>query len=190
PLDMRMSQEGQSAADVVNTMKEKELADILYLYGEERASYRIASAIVKARQKAPITRTLELAEIVHHVMPRPKKKEIDSATRTFQALRIYVNKELQDLETLLSSSLEALKPNGRLCVVSFHSLEDRIVKTFMVKNSREYEATSRYLPLKEKKQAFLRLINKKPILPGAEELSSNSRSHSAKLRVAERRADE
>lgn len=185
PLDMRMAQTGLSAQDVVNTFKENEIADILFKYGEERASYRIASAIVRARKEQNITTTSQLAEIVHRVMPRPKDGT-DSAMRTFQALRIFVNDELGELERALSASIDLLKPNGRLVIVSFHSLEDRIVKNFMMRHGGRIPNENRHAPQKETQPILFKIITKKPILPDDDELVRNPRSHSAKLRVAVR----
>ncbi|MEQ8193198.1 MAG: 16S rRNA (cytosine(1402)-N(4))-methyltransferase RsmH, partial [Rhodospirillales bacterium] len=130
PLDMRMEKAGPTAADIVNRTPEKELADILYIYGEERASRRIARAIIDARRDSPITRTLRLADVVRAVLPRARDG-IDPATRTFQALRIYVNDELGEIDRGLRSAQTILEPGGRLVGVSFHSLEDRKVKEFM-----------------------------------------------------------
>ena len=134
PLDMRMGNQGQTAADMVNTLGETDLAHIIYRFGEERASRRIARAIVEARVHAPISRTGELADLVRRVVPR-SPSGIDPATRTFQALRIYVNDELGELERGLSAAETLLNPGGRLCVVSFHSLEDRRVKEFLRQRS-------------------------------------------------------
>ncbi len=129
PLDMRMGSDGMSAEEIVNRASEADLADILYHYGEERDSRRIARAIVRAREQQPITRTGELADIVHRAVRRPPTGT-DSATRTFQALRIYVNQELEELQSALEAAQALLAPGGRLVVVTFHSLEDRIVKRF------------------------------------------------------------
>ena len=183
-LDMRMSREGQSAYDVVNRFSEKELADIIYQYGEERFSRRIAKAIVEARRESPIETTLALAQTVHSVMPK-KKDGIDTATRTFQALRIYVNDELEQLRSGLSEAEELLVKGGRMAVVSFHSLEDRIVKTFMQEKSGKTARASRYAPEVAQTAPTLKLLNKKPILPSSEECDKNPRSRSARLRLAE-----
>lgn len=185
PLDMRMAQQGLSAQEVVNTFKENQIADILYRYGEEKASRRIARAIVHARTHQPIETTLQLADIVHQVMPRPKDGS-DSAMRTFQALRIYVNDELGELERALSASVQLLKPNGRLVVVSFHSLEDRIVKNFMIQRSDSMPNGNRHMPQIQSTPPLFQIITKKPIVADDEELSINPRSHSAKLRAAQR----
>ena len=186
PLDMRMSQDGSDAADLVNHASEEEIADILYSYGDERASRRIARAIVKARAKNPITRTLELADIIHSVMPRPKPGQSDSATRSFQALRIYVNQEMAEIEQALDAAQEMLKPGGLLVVVTFHSLEDRIVKQFMARRSGKIARPSRHLPETAEQDAFFELVTRKPLLPTTDEITGNARSRSAKLRAARR----
>ena len=187
PLDMRMSQDGIDAAYVVNNTDEKELADIIYKYGGEKKSRRVASAIVKARAEKPITTTKELAEIVRSVV-RMAKDKIDPATRTFQALRIWVNDELGELRSALEGAEKLLAPYGRLVVVTFHSLEDAIVKEFVNKKSGKTESVSRHLPLPEEKVniATLRPIKNKAIKPSDEEVSVNIRSRSAKLRAAEK----
>lgn len=187
PLDMRMGQSGICAKDVVNNFDEGEIADILYQYGEERAAYRIARAIVAARRERPIETTGCLADIIHKVMPRPSDGS-DSAMRSFQALRIFINDELGELNMALNASIKLLKPGGRLVVVSFHSLEDRIVKTFMLNHSTKERHVNKYLPDVEKVQGFFRVLTKKPIVPGKDELKHNSRAHSSKMRVAERTA--
>ncbi len=186
PLDMRMDQAGRSAKDFVNSLSEKELADLIFTYGEEKASRRIASAIVRARVEKPILTTGQLADIIHQVMPRPKDGS-DSAMRTFQALRIYVNDELGELERALDASVHLLKPGGRLVVVSFHSLEDRLVKNFLIKNAVSHVHQNRYAPVEETKEGLFSIITKKPICAGSLELSQNPRAHSAKLRAARRR---
>lgn len=186
PLDMRMSQSGDSAADLVNTAPEELLADILYHYGEERASRRIARAIVAARTLAPITTTLQLAEIVARQLPRPKPGESHPATRSFQALRIAVNTEFDQLAQGLAAAERALKPGGKLAVVTFHSLEDRIVKRFLQLASGAEPAANRYAPARAETQARFILTPKKAIGPDAAELAANPRSRSAKLRVATR----
>ena len=185
PLDMRMAQVGLSAKDVVNTFKEAEIADILFKYGEEKASRRIASAIVRARAESEISTTGQLAEIVHKVMPRPKDGS-DSAMRTFQALRIFVNDELGELERALSASLKLLKPNGRLVVVSFHSLEDRIVKNFMMHCAGRTPNVNRHMPIGVSQPILFQIMTKKPIVADEAELKRNPRAHSAKLRAAKR----
>jgi 16S rRNA (cytosine1402-N4)-methyltransferase len=184
-LDMRMSREGLSAADVVNTYGEKELADIIYTYGEERFSRRIAAAIVARRREQLFERTLDFASVVRSVLPHAKRDEIDPATRTFQALRIYVNDELGQLRSGLSGAVELLSTGGRMAVVSFHSLEDRIVKAFFQDKSGKAASPSRYLPEVKTAAPVLKIVTRKPILPSEEETSRNVRARSARLRVAE-----
>ncbi len=184
PLDMRMSGHGPSAADIVNAWDEKRLADAIFRYGEERHSRRIARAIVRERAAAPITRTLQLAEIVRRAVPRSDEK-IDPATRTFQALRILVNDELGELERGLEAAQKLLRADGRLAVVSFHSLEDRIVKDFMRARSDAAPRPSRHMPdIGRKVEAPFRLVSRRPILPSETETALNIRARSAKLRVA------
>ncbi len=146
-LDMRMSGEGMTAADVVNTLPEAELADIIYKYGQERFSRKVAAAIAARRKDMPFTSTLDLAGVVATVVPRAKDG-IHPATRTFQALRIYVNDELGELQKGLAAGAALLKPSGKLAVVSFHSLEDGIVKAFMQEKAGKVPAASRYIPVK------------------------------------------
>lgn len=184
-LDMRMSQNGLSAADVLNTFGEREIADIIYKYGEERFSRRIAAAVVEQRKTAPFKTTLEFADLIRRTVPH-KREDIDPATRSFQALRIYVNDELGQLESGLSAAHDLLKADGRMVVVSFHSLEDRIVKTFMQEKSGKTANPSRYMPVVEKQAATLKTITKKPILPTESETKFNPRARSARLRVAEK----
>ncbi len=167
PLDMRMSQTGESAAEVVNTYPEAELASIIYEYGEDRLSRRIARGIVYAREKAPIETTVQLAEIVKRAYPG-FSKGIHPARRTFQALRIHVNDELGALRDGLSAAEALLRPGGRLAVISFHSLEDRIVKRFLLGS------------------AGLRPLTKRPVIAAEAEQNSNPRARSAKLRSAEK----
>lgn len=188
PLDMRMSQEGESAADLVNGAAEGVLADILYHYGEERASRRIARAIVEARAVERITTTLRLAEIVAKCLPRPKPGQSHPATRSFQAIRIAVNTEFQELAEGLQAAERALKPGGRLAVVTFHSLEDRIVKRFFQIASGAEANANRYAPAKADSAARFEMITKKAIGPDEAELAANPRARSAKLRVARRTA--
>lgn len=182
PLDMRMSQEGLSAADIVNTFDETRLADILWKYGEERRSRFLARKIVEERRKAPLQTTFQLAEIVYKVLGKPCPGFINPATRTFQALRIFVNQELDELTKGLEAAKELLTPGGRLVVVTFHSLEDRIVKTFLAQNS-----TPRHNVRHRPDHGFLTspaftVPCRKPILPTREEIKSNPRARSAKLR--------
>ncbi len=186
-LDMRMDRsQGETAADVVNTRNQETLANIIYQYGEERLSRRIAKAIINNR---PFETTLQLANIVRSVVPRSKKDGIDPATRTFQALRIAVNDELGQLEQMLQASPDILKEEGRLLVVSFHSLEDKIVKHFM---RGEKVQVSRHDPLPEgyKDQDHIppfTILSKKAIRSSEEEKKNNPRARSARLRIAERR---
>ena len=186
PLDMRMSQSGPSAADIVNTAPEGTLADILYLYGEERASRRIAHAIVEQR-KDPILSTLRLAEIVAKCLPRPKPGQSHPATRSFQALRIAVNGEYDELAAGLAAAERALKPGGLLAVVSFHSTEDRIVKRFLQLASGNEANANRYAPATTQAVARFDVVTK-AIGPDDAELDENPRARSAKLRVARRTA--
>ena len=187
PLDMRMTPAGENASDVVNGYSETKIADILWRYGEERASRRIARAIIKARSACPIERTGQLADIIHSVMPRPKPGQPDSATRSFQALRIHVNRELDELESALASCEHLLKPDGVLAVVSFHSLEDRIVKQFMAEKSGRKARPSRHRPeLEPDVPPAFSLETRKPVLPSAHEEQDNPRARSARLRVARR----
>jgi 16S rRNA (cytosine1402-N4)-methyltransferase len=167
PLDMRMNQQQDlTAAEIVNTWDETELANLIYTYGEERLSRQIARRIVERR---PFETTTELAETIFHSVPRSYRYgRIHPATRTFQALRIAVNRELEVLETFLQKAPQWLKPTGRLAIISFHSLEDRIVKHAL------------------KESEILKVITKKPIVPTEAEIAQNSRARSAKLRIAER----
>jgi 16S rRNA (cytosine1402-N4)-methyltransferase len=184
PLDMRMGQDGPTAADVVATADEAELANIIYIFGEERHSRAVARAVVAARKDAPIATTRALAEIVARVV-RGKPGEIHPATRTFQALRIFVNEELDELQSALAAAERVLKPGGRLAVVSFHSLEDRIVKNFL--NARaKASAGSRHRPELAQAAPSFHLLTKRPVTAGETELAANPRARSAKLRAAER----
>lgn len=193
PLDMRMDRSrGRTASDLVNHMDEKELADIIYLYGEERHSRRIASAIVKRRAEQKIETTFQLADIVRAVLPFSKKDKSDPSTRTFQALRIAVNEELEELETVLGAAENVLNENGRLIIVTFHSLEDRIVKNFLNERAKPAPSPSRHLPdlvgTSSQNRLSFSLVTKKPVLPSEHELQINPRSRSAKMRVGIRRA--
>jgi 16S rRNA (cytosine1402-N4)-methyltransferase len=189
PLDMRMDDsKGQSAADFVNDTKEEELAGVIFKYGGERMSRRIASAIVAARVNGPIKRTSELANIIRSAVGR-YNDAIDPSTRTFQAIRIWVNDELGEVHRGLSGAEKILIPGGKLAVISFHSGEDKIVKDFLKERSgRVAETYSRYQPLPEmiEHKPTFKLVSKKAIVPTEEEIKSNPRSRSAKLRVAER----
>jgi 16S rRNA (cytosine1402-N4)-methyltransferase len=187
PLDMRMSRTGTSAADIVNMASEAEIADILFHYGEERAARRIARAIVKARAEAPITRTRELARIVEGCLPRPKPGQSHPATRTFQALRIAVNDEFGELVAGLEAAERALKPGGRLAVVSFHSLEDRVVKRFLQTRSGGAGRGSRYAPETAEHPPRFDAVAKS-VEADEDELARNPRARSARLRVARRTA--
>lgn len=186
PLDMRMSQAGESAADIVNTASEERLADILYHYGEERASRRIARAILAARATDEITTTLRLADIIAKCLPRPKPGQSNPATRSFQALRIAVNAEFSELVAGLNAAERALKPGGLLAVVTFHSLEDRVVKRFFQNAAGEEPNSNRYAPAKANTTARFDLVTRKAVGPDTAELAANPRSRSAKLRVARR----
>jgi 16S rRNA (cytosine1402-N4)-methyltransferase len=186
PLDMRMEGAGRSAADIVNLESAETIADILYYYGEERASRRIARAIVHDRETHPFTTTRQLAELIARLLPA-KQHEIHPATRTFQALRIAVNDELGELAHALVAAERVLKPGGRLAVVTFHSLEDRIVKQFFAARSQRGRAPSRLLPGEPLPEpATFQEITRHPTTPGEAEMARNSRARSAKLRSAER----
>ncbi len=188
PLDMRMDNaSGQTAADIVNDTEEDELANIFYHYGEERHSRRVARAVVAAR---PFNSTKALAEVIEGSLPRSKDKA-HPATRCFQALRIAVNDELGELERGLAGAERLLKKGGRLVVVTFHSLEDRIVKKFMAERSGKHESVSRYSPVPpaNENSATMKLVTKKPITPSAVEIKANPRSRSSKMRVAEKIVD-
>jgi len=188
PLDMRMGGAGPSAATLVNSLGEAELADIIYRLGEERLSRRVAKAIITARREAPIERTAALARIIRSVVPG-SRDGIDPATRTFQALRIYVNDELGELERGLSAAELLLKAGGRLAVVSFHSLEDRAIKLFLRDRAGAAPSGSRHRPdVAPRRAPSFHLVGRKPVTAGAEELARNPRARSAKLRVAERTA--
>jgi 16S rRNA (cytosine1402-N4)-methyltransferase len=184
PLDMRMGQEGQSAADFLNGADEAEIADVIYRYGEEPKSRRIARAIVAAR---PIERTGQLAEIVRRAVGWHAGMKKDPATRTFQAIRIHLNEELDELEEGLEAAEQVLRPGGRLAVVTFHSLEDRLVKRFLRERSGAVPAASRHLPVAVSRgpaPTFEAVA--KPVRPGEAELDANPRARSATLRVARR----
>ena len=174
PLDMRMDQSaGQTAADLIRNTSEQALADIIFKYGEERQSRRIARAIVEARRTSPVTSTGDLASIVRRSLRRRGYTRIDPATRTFQAIRIWVNQELDGLEVALEAMCRRLRMGARLVVISFHSLEDRIVKhTFRA--------------LEHGGEVAIRVLTKRPVIPQDEEVEQNPRARSAKLRVAER----
>ncbi|WP_165322715.1 16S rRNA (cytosine(1402)-N(4))-methyltransferase RsmH [Rhizorhabdus phycosphaerae] len=184
PLDMRMEQDGMSAADFVNTADEAEIADVLYELGEEPRARRVARAIVQAR---PLSRTGELAEVVRRALGHRPHEKKDPATRTFQAIRIHLNAELDELEQGLAAAERVLKPGGRLAVVSFHSIEDRIVKRFLRERSGANPAGSRHLPDARAggpRPSFEAVA--KPVRAGEAEIARNPRSRSATLRVAHR----
>lgn len=186
PLDMRMDQEGMSAADLVNSLPEVNLADILFRYGEERASRRIARAIVSARKDAPFTTTGQLSALIERCLPRPKPGHPHAATRSFQALRIAVNDELGELRRGLIAAEAALKPGGLLVVVTFHSIEDRIVKRFMQIRSGDAPKGSRFSPEVESEVAAFERLTRKAIIGDDAEIAANPRARSAKLRIARR----
>lgn len=188
PLDMRMGQTDQTAADIVNTWDQDDLADVFYKYGEERHSRRIARAIVKRRQESKFSTTTDLANVIRDDMPGHYHR-IDPATRCFQALRIAVNNELDELDQALHATLDLLNHGGRLVVVSFHSLEDRPVKQFIKKHSQKKTAASRHLPPMPDDQTTppkFNIIPPFPITPSDKEREKNPRARSAKMRVAER----
>tara|TARA_Y100001936_G_scaffold249138_1_gene298667 strand:- start:575 stop:1567 length:993 start_codon:yes stop_codon:yes gene_type:complete len=193
PLDMRMGQSGLSAADIVNTMPEEELANLIYKYGEEHKSRHIAKKIVERRAETPFKTTLDLATTVQSCFPKFTKSKIDPATKTFQALRIAVNDELGELERALEASIDLLNENGRLVVVTFHSLEDGIVKSFLTKNALPKRKQNKYAEYSHHDEEqddptdkFFKVIQKKPLSASDKEQKSNPRSRSAKLRYATR----
>ncbi len=190
PLDMRMSASGPTAADVVNEASEQELADIIYTYGEERRARRVAAAIVAARAERLLTRTGELAAVIRDALPR-RRDGIDPATLSFQALRIHVNDELGELERALAAAERLLTAGARLVVVSFESLNDRIVKRFMAARAKPAPRPSRHSPAVDRdagapRKPSFRLVNRRPVRPSAEEIAANPRARSARLRAAER----
>ena len=188
PLDMRMDQSGgMTAAEVVNQWPQEELRRILFEYGEERYAPAVAGAIVRARDKRPIETTLELVEVVKGAMPPAALREKQPpAKRTFQAIRIAVNDELGAVEDMLGKAVDLLNPGGRLAVITFHSLEDRIVKTAMAEAARGCTCPPEFPVCICGKKPRVRLVTRKPIVPGAAELEENPRARSAKLRVAEK----
>ncbi len=186
PLDMRMDMSGRSAADIVNGAEEEEIADILYHYGEERLSRRIARAIVNDRQIEPYTTTAQLAGLIERINP-PRFGQIHPATRSFQGLRIAVNDELGELARALAAAERVLKPGGALAIVSFHSLEDRIVKQFFAERSGRGQARSRLLPGEPARAApTFDCPGSQPVAPGEDEIRSNPRARSARLRFGRR----
>jgi len=188
PLDMRMDRdEGLTAADVVNTWSQEELKRILFQYGEERYAPQIAAAIVRRREERPIATTLELVEIIKGAMPaRALKEKQHPAKRSFQAIRIAVNDELGSVERMIDRAVPRLNKGGRLAVITFHSLEDRIVKTGLAGFARGCTCPPDFPVCVCGKTPDVKLVNKKPILPSQQELEENPRSRSAKLRVAEK----
>ncbi len=186
PLDMRMDpNEALTAADWINNSNENEIADVIYEFGEEHASRRIAKAIVEQRNEKPITTTTQLADIVSKVIPKKKTTDIHPATKTFQALRIFINRELDELKNVLPQIIDALRPGGRLAIISFHSLEDRIVKRF-IRNKSIPESLPPELPLMpDQSMIQLKPVGKK-IRAKENEINLNPRARSAVLRVAER----
>ena len=184
PLDMRFDPtRAQNAADIVNTYSEAELAEIIFRYGEERASRQIAKAIVRER---PIRTTGGLASVIKSVIPRKKGKRVHPATRTFQALRIAVNDEMGTIESVLPQAMRVLAPGGRLAIISFHSLEDRQVKQYFRKESRDCLCPPKQPICTCGHKASLKEISRKPIYPSEEEIARNPRARSARLRVAEK----
>ena len=186
PLDMRMSQSGTSAADLVNTLGVQELTDILRDYGEEKFAYRIACNIVKAREKSPIETTLQLADIISNSVPAAVRRDGHPARKSFQAIRIAVNQEFEAETQGIKAAFEMLKPGGRLCVITFHSLEDRLVKNLFSEFAKGCICPPE-LPIcvcGRKPQG--RLVTRKPIVPTENEVKENARSRSAKLRVIEK----
>ena len=183
PLDMRMGPGGPTAADLVNGLSQAALADILFLYGEERAARRIAREIVAAR---PVTKTLQLAGIVARCLPRPRPGQSHPATRSFQALRIAVNDEYRELAHGLAAAERALRPRGHLAVVTFHSVEDRMVKRFLAQRAGRGPGSSRHAPEAVSAPPGFDLVNRHPIVPDQAEIISNPRARSARLRIARR----
>ena len=187
PLDMRMEQAGPSAADVVNELPVRDLIRVIGLLGEEKRATSVAHAIDNARKEKPFTRTVELANLIEKVLGRsPKKAQIHPATRTFQALRIYVNGELHQAARALGAAERILKPGGRLVLVSFHSLEDRIVKRFFQDRTRTRGGGSRHMPEEEVPPATFELLTRKAVEAAATETDNNPRARSAKLRAGQR----
>jgi 16S rRNA (cytosine1402-N4)-methyltransferase len=191
PLDMRMGPEGRTAADVVNTYPEEDLSRVIFEHGQERYARRIAAALVRARQREPIESTRQLGAIVAGAVPR-KRGGAHPARRTFQAIRIEVNEELEELAASLPQAASVLEPGGRLAVISYHSLEDRIVKRFLVgASSRDIRASTRDIGASsgDTGAAGLTILTRKPVRPAAGEAAANPRARSAKLRAAERPAE-
>jgi 16S rRNA (cytosine1402-N4)-methyltransferase len=189
PLDMRMGADGPTAADLVNSAETEELARIFWLYGEERQSRRVAQAIVRRREREPFARTVDLAEVIEAALGGRRGAKVHPATRSFQGLRIAVNEELSELEAGLAAAERTLKAGGRLCVVTFHSLEDRIVKSFLGVRAGRTPAGSRHAPpLAAGPEPSFRLLFNGAQAPSEAELEANPRARSAKLRAAVRTA--
>ena len=189
PLDMRMSKEGMSAADIVNTYSESELARIIFEYGEEKFSRRIASNIVKARETAPIETTLQLADIIRESVPQKARREKNPCKKTFQAIRIAVNGEFEHLEKGLEDAFYSLRAGGRLAVITFHSLEDRIVKKIFAEWCKGCICPPDFPQCVCGHKPQGKLVNRKPLEAKEKELERNNRSRSAKLRIIERSAE-
>ncbi len=185
-LDMRMSQSGPTAADFVNSAELAELSRVISVYGEEKFAYSIAKGIVRAREDKPIETTLELAEIVKNNVPQKVRRDGHPARKTFQAIRIAVNRELEVLEKGVDAAFELLAPGGRLCVITFHSLEDRAVKQFMKDKAQGCTCPKDFPVCVCGNVPKGKIITRKPILPSTEELERNPRARSAKLRVIEK----
>lgn len=187
PLDMRMSQEGLSAYDIVNEWSEQQLAKIIFEFGEEKFSRKIAKNIILEREKAPVKTTFELADIIKNSVPAAARREKNPCKKTFQAIRIAVNGEFDHLSSGLDAAFNSLKPGGRLAVITFHSLEDRIVKQRFASLCTGCTCPPDFPQCVCGKEPLGKLINRKPIVASANELSDNNRSRSAKLRIIERR---
>ena len=186
PLDMRMSKEGIKAFDVINNYSAEKLSNILYNFGDEFFSKRIARNIIKFREISPITSTFELANIIRKAVPY-KKKKIDKATKSFQAIRMFINDEINELNKGLIASEKFLTYEGILCVISFHSKEDRVVKNFLnVCQGKSKLFISKFLPPEQGSKHSFEIITKKPILPSTKEIRINQKARSAKLRIAKR----
>ena len=186
PLDMRMSQEGLSARDIVNDWDAGEITRILWDYGEEKFAPRIAAAIIRARQEAPIETTLQLADIIREAVPQKYRRDKNPCKKSFQAIRIRVNAEFDNLRGGLTAAFESLKPGGRLAVITFHSLEDRIVKQQFAQWCAGCTCPPDFPQCVCGNKPKGRLVNRKPVTAGEQELAENRRSHSAKLRVIEK----
>lgn len=188
PLDMRMDlSQPQTAADLVNTLSERELAQLIYVHSDERWAARIAKFIVESRQKAPVTTTAELADVVSRAIPaRFHPPKTHPATRTFQAIRVALNSEMEALDNGLQAAVDALKDGGRVAVISYHSLEDRKVKQFFAAQSSRCQCPPRMPECVCGARQILKILTKKPVIPTPEEIGANPRARSAKLRVAEK----